>query len=219
MFHSLYHSNANSSVAPTKPDDHPTCSRAFLNWPASYLDGFRPFDAHRYQLEVCGLVERPHTFSFQELMSFTRVQQNRRLVFADGWSYRNTWEGFVVQELLHRVAPRPQARFLIQTNLVGQVECLPIKDLYSQRAFFCMKAGTKFLPVVQGGPIRLMVFDRYAHKGLGQIVKLELSDHEVPGTFAERGYSPEGTIEPGDFYAADLKTIQRIKTSGEVTQW
>lgn len=237
MFHSLYHQTVgagSASAASSEPGCEPSAiaildaperasdrqeAQAFLNWPASYLDGFQNFDPSHYQLEVCGLVERPHVFTLKELINFTRIQQNRRLVFADGWAYRGVWEGFVVQELLHRVAPRPQARFLIQTNLAGQVECLPIKDLYSQRALFCLAGSGKPLPAIYGGPIRLMVFDRYAHKGLGQLVRLELSDHEIPGSFAEKGYSPTGSIEPGDYYASDLQTIQRIKMPGEVTQW
>lgn len=221
MFHSLYHGTVGSTVAEPleSAEQEQGSDRAFLSWPVNYLGGFREFEPNHFQLEVCGLVERPHVFSLQEILGFTRIQQNRRLVFADGWSYRSVWEGFVVQELLHRVAPRPQARFLLQTNMAGQRECLPIKDLYSQRALFCMRVGGKPLPALYGGPVRLMVFDRYAHKGLGQLVRLELSDKGIPGDFSEKGYSPEGGIEPGDCYAADLKTIQRIKMPGEVTQW
>jgi DMSO/TMAO reductase YedYZ molybdopterin-dependent catalytic subunit len=218
MFHSLYHRTTGALAPKIEQTDH-TIDRTFLHWPASYLDGFRSFDPDHWELEVSGLVERPHHFNLKDLMGFTRIQQNRRLVFADGWAYRTIWEGFVVQELLHRVAPKPQARFLIQTDLAGHVECLPIKDLYAQRSLFCVKVAGKSLPAIYGGPIRLMVFDRYAHKGLGQLVKLELSDREVAGHYAGKGYDPNGAIEPGDYYATDLKTIQSVNTSGEITQW
>lgn len=214
MFHSLYNRTA-ASLAPTA--EHP--DKEFLNWPASYLDGFQAFDPEHYRLEVCGLVEKPQEFTLKELSAFTRIQQNRRLVFADGWSYRSNWEGFVVHELLHRVSPKPEAKFLIQTNLAGHTECLPLKDLYTQRALFCMKVSGKSLPALYGGPLRLMVFDRYAHKGLGQITRLELSEEEIPGYFTQKGYNAQGDIEPGNYYASDLQSIQSIKAPGEVTQW
>jgi DMSO/TMAO reductase YedYZ molybdopterin-dependent catalytic subunit len=218
MFHSLYHRSAGTLAPKIEQDDH-TIDRTFLHWPACYRDGFRAFDPDHWELEVSGLVERPHKFTLKELNGFTRIQQNRRLTFADGWAYRTTWEGFVVQELLHRVAPKPQARFLIQTSLAGHVECIPIKDLYAQRSLFCMKLGGKALPAMYGGPVRLMVFDRYAHKGIGQLAKLELSDHEIPGHYASLGYDPNAAIQPGDYYASDLKTIQSVSGSGEITQW
>lgn len=218
MFHSLYHRTHNT-LAPAVEINETGLDRTFLHWPANYLDGFREFDPDHFQLEVGGLVERPTTFSLKDLLGFTRIQQNRRLVFADGCAYRNTWEGFVVQELLHRVTPKAQANYLIQTDLAGHVECMPIKDLYAQRALFCLKVAGKPLPAIYGGPIRLLVFDRYAHKGLGQLVKIELSDTEVPGYFSGKGYEPSGQIEPSDYYATDLKTIQSIQTPGEVTQW
>src|SRR5436305_595414 len=81
-------------------------AKAFLSWPTNYLDGFADFDPDHWQLEVTGLVERPQEFTLKDMNNFTRIQQNRRLVFADGWTYRAPWEGFVLQELLHRVAPK-----------------------------------------------------------------------------------------------------------------
>ena len=217
MFHSLYNRNAGSFAGVTEKSS--ALDKAFLNWPANYLDGFAGFDPDHWQLEVTGLVERPQAFTLKDMNNFTRIQQNRRLVFADGWTYRTSWEGFVLQELLHRVTPKAEAQFLIQTNLSGHRECLLLKDLYAQRALLCMRVSGKPLPALYGGPLRLMVFDRYAHKGLNQIVKLELSDQEIPGHFAEKGYDPAAQIEPGTYYAADLKVVQAIKSPGEVTQW
>lgn len=218
MFHSLYNRKIGGLSPHPTPHDKSE-DRTFLSWPASYTDGLRGFDPEHYRLEICGLVRFPQQFSLRDLVAFTRIQQNRRLVFSDGWTFRATWEGFVVHELLHRVAPEPEGRFLIQTNLAGQSECISLKDLYNQRALFSLRVNGKNLPATHGGPLKLLVFDRYAHKGLGQIVRLELSEHEIPGHFASRGYDPSGEIEPGDYYATDLNSVHAIKTPGEVTQW
>jgi DMSO/TMAO reductase YedYZ molybdopterin-dependent catalytic subunit len=218
MFHSLYNRSVGSSTPTAEPTEKGG-DKIFLNWPASYLDGFEAFDTDHWQLEVGGLVEKPQAFTLKDLNNFMRIQQNRRLVFADGWTYRSTWEGFVVQELLHRVVPKPEAQYLIQTNMAGHTECMPLKDLYSQRALFCLRVSGKSLPSLYGGPLRLLVFDRYAHKGLGQLTHLELAEHPVPGHFASKGYNPEAPIEPGDYYAADLGSMQSAKAPGEITQW
>lgn len=218
MFHSLYNRTV-GGVAPTAEHTEKGADKFFLNWPASYMDGFEAFDPDHWQLEITGLVEKPQTFNLKDLSSFTRIQQNRRLTFADGWAYRSTWEGFVVQELLHRVVPKPEAQYLIQTNMAGQTECLPLKDLYAQRALFCLRVSGKSLPTLYGGPLRLLVFDRYAHKGLGQLSRLELAEHPVPGYFTAKGYNAEAPIEPGNYYAADLGSIQTVRATGEITQW
>jgi hypothetical protein len=63
------------------------------------------------------------------------------------------------------------------------------------------------------------VFDRYAHKGLGQLAKLELAEQPIPGHFASKGYSPDALIEAGNYYATDLNSMQTAKVSGEITQW
>ncbi|HEY9686300.1 MAG TPA: molybdopterin-dependent oxidoreductase [Coleofasciculaceae cyanobacterium] len=219
MFHSLYNRSTGTFTAPKAEPQDKAADKAFLAWPVSYFDGFRNIDPDHWEMEVTGLVSRSMTFNLKDLMGFIRIQQNRRLVFADGWTYRAPWEGFVLSELLHRVAPLPEAQYIIQTSLSGQVECMALRDLLSQRALFCMRVAGKPLPPLYGGPLRLLVFDRYAHKGLGQIAKLEFSEHPVPGFFAGRGYDPEGHIEPGNYYCADLKIMQTIRTPGEVTQW
>lgn len=217
MFHSLYNQSGGALTHP----DHAEKSgdKTFLDWPASYLDGFESFDADHWQLEIGGLVDKPVQFSLKDFAGFTRIQQNRRLVFADGFTYRATWEGFVIQELLHRVSPNPEAQYLVQTSLSGQVECLPLKDLYNQRALFCLRVNGKSLPTLYGGPLRLLVFDHYAHKGLGQLARLDLVAEEVPGYFACKGYASDGLIAPGDYYASDLKSMQTVKSAGEITQW
>lgn len=218
MFYSLQNTNTGTLAPQTTPPEK-AAEKALLDWPASYLDGFTAIDSENWSLEIGGLVEKPQSFNLKDFAQFTRIQQNRRLVFADGFTYRSTWEGFVVQELLHRVSPKPEAKYLLQTNLSGQVECLPLKDLYTQRALFCLRVAGKNLPALHGGPLRLMVFDRYAHKGLGQLSKIELVEEEVAGYFATKGHDPDGIIQLGDYYASDLKNMQSIKVAGEVTQW
>lgn len=218
MFYSLQNTGATATPSQdTKLEKG--LESAFLNWPASYLDGFTATDPDNWTLEVGGMVEKPQAFSLKDFSQFTRIQQNRRLVFADGFTYRATWEGFVVQELLHRVSPQPEAQYLLQTSLNGVVECLPLKDLYAQRALFCLRVGGKNLPPVYGGPLRLMVFDRYAHKGIGQLTRLEIVNEEIAGFYATKGYDPQALIQPGEYYASDLKSMQSIKSPGEVTQW
>lgn len=218
MFYSLHNQSSGTLVSRPNQPGH-KADIVFSNWPASYLDGCQTVDFNQWEMHVGGLVEKPQSFSLKDFAQFTRVQQNRRLVFADGFTYRDTWEGFVVQELLHRVSPQSEAKYLKQTSLCGQVEYLPLRDLYTQRALFCVRAGGKTLPSLYGGPLRLLVFDRYAHKGMGQLASLELVSESEPGHFAAKGYNDNAIIQPGDYYAGDLQDMRTIKNSGEVTQW
>lgn len=218
MFYSLHKQNT-TALLPASTPTGASAEASLDKWPASYLDGFQAVNLNHWELEVDGLVEKPQRFTLKDFAQFTRIQQNRRLVFADGFSYRDTWEGFVVQELLHRVSPLPEAQYLKQTSLSGQVEYLPLKDLYTQRALFCLRVRGKSLPAIHGGPLRLMVFDCYAHKGLGQLSQLELVAENGEGYFATKGYQPDAIIQPGQYYACDLQRMETVHAPGEVTQW
>jgi len=212
MFYSLYQRQQERTPEPGSvssvdaPEQNP-----YLDFPATYFGKAAPVNLDAWRLQIDGCVKYPQAFTYKELTGFMRIQQNRRLVFADGWTYRAAWEGYVISEILHRVEPLPEAQYLIQANAAGQVSCLPLADLFQQRALFSASLCGQPLPPQYGGPLRLMVFDRYAHHGLGQLTQLTLSETPVESFFEKQGYGPEGRFEAGDYYAADLKERRFIQ--------
>lgn len=214
MFHSLYQRQA--SAVPTLT---PTADPATTGLPTTYLDGFAEFDRETWRLEVDGLVTRTHGFTLQNLSHLPQVKQDRRLVSAEGWSFRVQWEGVLLSDVLTRVVPLGNAKYLIQTDLSGRQECLPVQELVNQRALLCHSINGIPLTPAYGAPYRLLVFTRYAHKGLQQLSRLTLAEEPIPGYWAGKGYDPEAEILPGESYAFDLKAMQSIRNPGEVTSF
>jgi DMSO/TMAO reductase YedYZ molybdopterin-dependent catalytic subunit len=222
MFYSLYQQlNVTQTQAPLADPSAEKSELTTLSTlcPALYNNGFLQNPAG-WQIEISGLVKKPASFTLEEMRAFTRIQQDRRIVFAEGFTVRANWEGFVAAELLHRVSPLPEAQYLIQYNAASEVECIPLQELYEQRALFCLAAQNNPLSASHGGPLRLLVFNRYAHKGLGQLTRLVLSDTPVSGTFEKQGYDANAWIEPGEYYATDLQMVKTITDSArEVDVW
>jgi DMSO/TMAO reductase YedYZ molybdopterin-dependent catalytic subunit len=216
MFHNLYHQKQHVQQLGHLSDK-------LLDLPASFFDGFEPNPFPGWSLSVEGLVQTPRQYMENQLKSLPHITQNRRLVSADGWTYRTEWMGIPLQHLVEAVRPTMQATHLRQENLTGDVSFLPLTELLRSRPLLCVGVGNQPLPPVYGGPIRLLVFDRYSYKGLGQLSKLtfvsqqEAEQEMQQETWVQRGYTAEGTIVPGRYYAFDLKRFRPVPHPGEVT--
>ena len=215
MFHSLYTRHQESLEPKGNKEETPR------EWPATYLDGIANVDPQTWELEITGDVAEPKKFSLEELKKFPRLTQNRRLVSAQGWTYRSEWEGFLLQSLVDQIKPAASATILRQVNLLGQVESIPLGVALQNRAPLCYGEAKKPLTALYGGPLRLMVFDRYAYKGMAQLARLEFvpPTGELESHWAQKGYPRDGQIAAGQYYAFDTKKARPIHGSGEVTSY
>lgn len=214
MFRSLY-TRYKDELQPTG-----TTPANTLDMPATYLEGLVNVDPTQWKLDVSGMVVKPRTLTMADLEALPKVTQNRRIVSIEGWSYRAEWAGIPLHHLVEEVKPQAAATLIRQVNLMGQEEFLPLSVALQNRALLCFGINGKKLLPLYGGPLRLLVFDRYSYKGMTQLAKLEFvsADAETPGFWQQHGYPSDGLIEPGRYYYAfDLKKLRPVPQAGEVT--
>ena len=65
------------------------------------------FDEADWQLTVGGLVDRPSTFRYDELLALPKVEQVSTFHCVTGWSVKNVhWGGVRLRDVLAQAAPR-----------------------------------------------------------------------------------------------------------------
>lgn len=196
-------SSANWPVV-LKPDD--------ALWP---MPSPTPTNNLAWTLTLEGAVKQPLTLTYKELLALPQAYQNRRILSSEQWSYRCEWEGVTVSQLLKTLELEPDVHWVKQTNKAGYIQWISLADLLNQNALLGLRAQAQPLDWWVGGPVRLLVFDRYWHRGLGQLTRLEFFHHLPEGLNpADEGQAP---FEPADYYAFDLKEIRRFEQPGEVT--
>ncbi len=89
----------------------------YRDWPASYLDEVQPIDYRTWTLSIGGKVSEPKVFTYTDLKNWLHLTQNRRMVSSEGWTYRSEWEGVLLQHIIERVKPSPDATLLRQRNI------------------------------------------------------------------------------------------------------
>jgi DMSO/TMAO reductase YedYZ molybdopterin-dependent catalytic subunit len=88
--------------------------RPFENEIAPLSEEFKRFQAAKFtdwRLVVDGMVQRPTSFSVDQLKSYPSHSQITEVVCEEGWSYIAEWNGVPLSYILDLVGAQPQAKY------------------------------------------------------------------------------------------------------------
>ncbi|MEB3286407.1 MAG: molybdopterin-dependent oxidoreductase [Vampirovibrionales bacterium] len=218
--------NPSSGTQPLDNDAPALPDAPAFSWPATYrFGGLQNLKPEEWSLNTTGMIEKPTRFVYRNILALPQSTQERRWISPDGWSIKASWQGVLLEELVKRIHPeflRPEFLkpefsdlgniWINQENAQGEKEHMLLKDLIEGKALLCHKVNGQPLPWLYGGPVALMVFDRYNYKGLGQISELcfEETAPERPSRHKLKGYPEDGAIAAGDYYAFDLQAFRPL---------
>jgi sulfoxide reductase catalytic subunit YedY len=149
-----------------------------------------------YQLEVGGLVERPRTFTLEDLRTFPTVQTQRTLHNCiQGWTSIGEWTGVPLRQLVELVKPLPEARHICFLTMQdsgrdepsaeggGQFyETIDLDYAYHPQCILAYEMNGEPLPIKHGAPLRLRLETQVGFKMAKWIERIEfVSDYKNIG--------------------------------------
>ncbi len=162
-------------------------------WPVLHYGDVPKVDTGTWTFEVSGLVDRPFTLTYAELLDLPR-----KVVYCDihcvtRWSrLDNTFEGVAVQLLLERAGVKPDAQYCVVSAEQGFTTNLPLADLDRPDNLIAFKWSGEWLMPEHGGPARLLVPHLYFWKSAKWVRGFTLVDQDVPGFWEQNGYHMRG---------------------------
>jgi len=156
----------------------------------------KDFSTSPWQIQVGGLVQKPMTFSMEDILKkFPSQERIYRLRCVEGWSMVIPWLGFPLASLLKEVEPMGSANYVaFQTALDDQsmpnlssmfpwpyTEGLRINEAMHDLTILVTGLYGKELPNQNGAPLRLTVPWKYGFKSIKSIVKIDLVE-TMPAT-------------------------------------
>jgi sulfoxide reductase catalytic subunit YedY len=154
------------------------------------------FETSPWTVEVGGLVKNPKAYDMQELLGFTQQEHIYRMRCVEGWSMVIPWVGFPLAELLARVEPTSEAKY-VRFEAPYRPDQMPNQDNdtlpwpyqeglrldEAKHDLTILATGIYGKPLAPqtGAPIRLVVPWKYGFKSIKSIVKIELVA-EMPTT-------------------------------------
>ena len=153
------------------------------------------FDPNTWRLEVYGEVEKPMMFSFEDLKEKPSISSVSNFHCVEGWSILdNKWEGIPFKTIAKIVKPKENAKYVTLECDDGYTTFLPLSDLLEDKVLLAYKLNDKPLPPERGGPLRLVVPQKYAYKSAMWLRKIKFTSRQELGYWETRGYS--NTADP-----------------------
>lgn len=163
------------------------------SWPVLSTEITPRVETEAWRLTVDGRVERPTTWTWDELRALPHSAYQGDIHCVTTWSkFDMTFTGVSVDELLAVAGPRPSATHVLARSHTGYTTNLPLADVVDGRAWVVWEADGVPLAPEHGGPVRLLVPHLYFWKSAKWVSGLELLDHDVRGFWEQNGYHDRG---------------------------
>ncbi len=165
------------------------------------IKGPQHVDIDNYQLEITGLVDKPASYAYDEVIKdYKNYEKVVRLNCVEGWAVDILWEGVLVKDILTKAKPLPEAKTVIFHAYDGYTTSFPIEYVMENDILMAYKMNDVTLPPERGFPFQLVAESKWGYKWVKWITKIELSDDiNYKGYWESRGYSNEGDLGKGFF--------------------
>ena len=152
----------------------------FANEIAPLNDAYKRLQAGGFadwRLTVDGMVDRPASFSLDQLKSYPRRSQITHLACEEGWSYIAEWIGVPLSYVLDAVGVKPQARYVAYFSIEPDWwDSVDMADALHPQTFLAYGMNGNELPVGNGGPLRMRVPRHLGYKSVKFVAHLTVTD-------------------------------------------
>ncbi|MGD0392282.1 MAG: molybdopterin-dependent oxidoreductase [Acidimicrobiales bacterium] len=148
----------------------------------------------RYRLKVDGLVERPTTFTLDDLQAMPRTAFVKDFQCVTGWRVPDVhWEGVKLSDVLDTVGVTSGAVALSFESYDGtDSESLTLDQARLPDVIVAYRMLGAPVTTEHGGPVRLYVAPMFGYKSLKWLSAIHVVDRVIPGYWEENGYPVNG---------------------------
>jgi DMSO/TMAO reductase YedYZ molybdopterin-dependent catalytic subunit len=166
-----------------------------------------------WTLALRGDIDAPQTISFAQLLSLPQVDLTCDIHCVTSWSKLGMhWRGPSFRAIEALAKPRAGVRFVVMECEQGFTTSLPIEALRDNDVLLAHTVEETPLLAEHGGPVRMLVPQRYFYKSAKWLRGLKFVQDDEPGFWEVRGYS--NIADPWRqtrYDVDDVKVIHRMR--------
>ncbi|WP_460868162.1 molybdopterin-dependent oxidoreductase [Rhodococcus aerolatus] len=155
-----------------------------------------PADPATYRLTVDGLVQRPGSYSLDDLATLPQTGYTRDFQCVTGWRVLDVaFSGVAVATLLDAAGAQDGADGVTFTSFDGTyTESLTMAQARASDAIVATSMLGAPVTHDHGGPVRTHVGSMYGYKGTKWLSGITVTRGQVDGYWKRRGYDVDGTV-------------------------
>ena len=164
-------------------------------FPILHVGPVPQFDPRNWDFSAAGLVKNPLTLTWDGFLKLPKISSTSDFHCVTGWSrLDNEWEGVLFKTIHSMVKPLSNAKYVTVVAERDYTTSLPIEELMNDDVLLAYKFNGSELKPEHGGPLRLVVPNKYAYKSAKWVRKLVFTERQELGYWEVRGYS--NTADP-----------------------
>ena len=148
---------------------------------------------NNWEFTAYGLVNKQIKFNWSEFTNLKSTKITAQFHCVTQWSrLENTWEGIPFSTISEIIQPKPNARFAMVHCYGGYSTNLELSSMLESNVLLAYKHDNQPLTTQHGGPMRLVIPNRYGWKSAKWVKGIELMEQNAPGFWESRGYHMYG---------------------------
>lgn len=149
-----------------------------------------------WTLKISGLVEKPLTLSFAQLLALPRQNQITDFHCVEGWSVFDVpWNGVHIDNIIELVRPTSEASHLtLRCFSDVYTESLPLAVAREPRSLLAYGIDEMSLPLTHGFPLRMVVPRQYGYKNAKWVKEIEFTNAPIDGYWEQRSYPNDAPV-------------------------
>lgn len=143
-----------------------------------------------YRLKVEGLVDKPLSLSYDQVLALPQVKRVVNMPCVEGWTETLLYEGVRLTDLLAQAGVKPGVTTVI-FHTVGKRYSSSLSLAYVKKAGALLGFKINGLALIQkrGFPFQVVAPHKLGYKWVKWVERIELSDETYKGFWEKRGYS------------------------------
>ena len=158
-------------------------------------------DLKKWTLAIDGEVENPTRLKWHDFIQLASSESVADFHCVEGWSVRNCrWRGVKLALLARIVNPKSKAKHVFFICFDGYTTSLSLEDALQDNVLLAFELNSQPLDETLGGPLRLVVPDKYAYKSAMWVKQIVFAETKELGYWEKKGYSDTADIWKNDRY-------------------
>jgi DMSO/TMAO reductase YedYZ molybdopterin-dependent catalytic subunit len=167
---------------------------------------------HDWSLSIQGLVERPLTLTYDQLLAEPSVSHIVTLecvgnTVAGEFISTAQWNGPALHSLLEKAGANMDGYDVVFRAADGYSDSIRLDRAMAGDVMIAHTMNNVPLPAGHGFPARMIVPGHYGMKSVQWLTEIEVTDHDYKGYYAQKGWTDEAIV----------KTTSRIGVPGHGT--
>ena len=172
-------------------------------WRIYTISGSMPvFDPKNWRLEIDGLVRRPVSLSYRDVLALPRAHQVSTFHCVTGWTVHDVrWSGVRLEHLLALAEPLPQAKAIRFVSAEHPYDdSLTVRQALLPDVMLAVEMDGAPLSRPHGAPARVVIPEMYGYKGVKWLERMELVATQPTGYWEQLGYDQNAWVGRSNGY-------------------